>query len=148
MKENWKPVRGNPNYMVSNLGRVQGPKKILKPHRASSGYMLVCLSLYQKPGNETRYIHRLVAEAFVPNSDPDRYIVNHKDRNILNNSVENLEWASHMENVAHWSIDSDSYTALRIENDLRSCFERMTKLEEKDRQRMINLIRGLLEVRD
>ena len=47
-----------------------------------------------------KYIHRMVAEAFIPN--PNNYTdVNHKDGNKQNNSVENLEWTTHSQNIAH-----------------------------------------------
>ena len=45
-------------------------------------------------------VHRLIAKTWIPN--PNKYpIINHKDNNPLNNSVDNLEWCTHKENVNH-----------------------------------------------
>ena len=49
----------------------------------------------------TRYIHRLVAEAFIEKPMDEKVEVNHKDGNRANNTVENLEWLSHKQNVIH-----------------------------------------------
>lgn len=100
--EIWKPVMGyNGLYEVSSLGRVKslnykrtGREQILKAGKNKKGYLYVILS---KSGVRTKYfVHRLVAEAFIPNPDPEKYdIVNHKiegDEGKLINTVENLEW--------------------------------------------------------
>ena len=92
-KEYWKPVVGyEGHYQVSNFGRVKsikfGKEIILKQH-IRRGYYSVVLS---KNGILKRYsVHRLVAEAFIDNTD-NLPQVNHKDENKLNNSVDNLEW--------------------------------------------------------
>lgn len=107
-EEVWKDVRGYKGYyQVSNLGRVKslnrtlsnGIRKkgiILKQHKRGLGYLFVVLS---KGGEvKNRYAHRLVAEAFVPNSNKHEE-VDHKDANKTNNAVSNLEWVSRKENV-------------------------------------------------
>ena len=94
MKEIWKDKKDYEGlYMVSNWGRVKsikfGKERILKPVTNSSGYLLVNLC---KDGKVKAFtVHRLVAEAFLPN--PHNYpCVNHKDENKQNNNVENLEF--------------------------------------------------------
>lgn len=66
--------------------------------RGYSTYKIVCLTSNSK--NITRYVHRLVAEAFIPNPE-NKPQVNHKSLNKLDNSVVNLEWCTSKENVDH-----------------------------------------------
>lgn len=106
-KEIWKDIAGYEKmYQVSNLGRVRsldryswnGYKywlqrgKILKPCQQKSGYLNVDLSDGHSKSHKYR-VHRLVAQAFIPN--PNNYPqVNHKDEDKSNNKVENLEWCT------------------------------------------------------
>ena len=94
-KEIWKDIKNYEGlYQVSNLGRVKSLyyNKILQNAVQKDGYFQVSLS---KNGIQKMYlVHRLVAEAFLPN--PHNYpCVNHKDENPLNNNVENLEWCTY-----------------------------------------------------
>lgn len=95
-KEYWKPVVGYEGlYEVSNWGRVKslkfGKERILKPCTNRYGYLFVKLC---KDGKVKPFtVHRLVAEAFLPNPD-NLPQVNHKDENKQNNIVSNLEWCS------------------------------------------------------
>lgn len=94
----WKEVEGtNGLYLISDTGKVFSARtnKILKTgYRV--GYEYVELNIN---GVATKhYIHRLVAEAFIPN--PHGYdVVNHKDENPANNNVDNLEWCTHKYNI-------------------------------------------------
>ena len=104
--EIWKPLARMPRYEISNIGNVRSLKnnstKFLKQANSNSGYKLVCL--FGNGKKHTSYVHRLVAEVFIPTDHININIgvVNHKDRNKTNNCVENLEWVSVMENVFHW----------------------------------------------
>lgn len=98
---NWLPVKKFEGfYSISDTGLVMSERsgKLLKPSISNVGYYRIMLSL---AGATLRtHIHRLVAEAFIPN--PDRKpCVNHKDANKLNNNVENLEWVTYRENTMH-----------------------------------------------
>lgn len=73
---------------------------IRKPYINDNGYFMVGIYDSTKKGTIQYRVHRLVAEAFIPNPDNKR-TVNHIDGNKLNNRVENLEWATHRENIAH-----------------------------------------------
>lgn len=97
-KEIFKPIVGYEGlYEVSNYGRVRSlPRrctkgKVLKPGLVSGGYCGVVLS---KDGKcSSLLVHRLVADAFIPN--PEGLIqINHKDENKANNCIDNLEWCT------------------------------------------------------
>ena len=102
INEQWRPVKGYEGlYEVSSLGRVKslnynrtGVEKILKPGM-TSGYLQV--GLYKDGEVKHFYVHRLVAEAFLPNPE-GLTEVNHKDENKENNVVGNIEWASRLYN--------------------------------------------------
>ena len=113
MEEIWKPITGFEGmYEVSNLGRVKSCKRtrlskaksisqvqerILKQRGDKNGYLEVALS---KDGKLHYFrCHRLVASAFIPN--PNHYpVINHKDEDVTNNQVSNLEWCSFSYNTA------------------------------------------------
>ena len=97
MKEVWKPVVGYEGlYEVSNLGRVRRVK-IIEPSRKKHGYMQISLTGSDGVRKSFR-LHRLVAEAFIPNPD-GKPQVNHKDEDTENNRARNLEWATAEENT-------------------------------------------------
>lgn len=98
--ERWTQIKEFPNYSISKHGRVLGMSgKILTGGIDTKGYHIVCIR-DGRGGQTTRKVHRLVAIHFLdnPNNKPQ---VNHKDSNKLNNHVDNLEWATNSENIAH-----------------------------------------------
>jgi hypothetical protein len=105
-QEIWKDVLGFEGiYKVSNKARVMSllkwrgsDSRILVQNISKTGYYVVTLF---KPGfNRVYKVHRLIAEAFLPNPENKR-TVNHIDGNKLNNTVGNLEWATDLENIRH-----------------------------------------------
>ena len=101
MEEIWKDIEGYEGlYQVSNVGRVRSFKykkeRILKQGITRKGYKSVILYTNNSPKHYT--IHRLVANAFIPNPD-NLPQVNHKDENKTNNCMENLEWCDGKYNV-------------------------------------------------
>ena len=121
-KEIWKDIKGYEGlYQVSNLGRVKslerkvyaGRKrmriqngKILSNNKTNgNGYKVV--SLNNNGIAKNKYVHRLVAEAFIINYNNYKYI-NHKDENKENNCVDNLEWCTAQYNF--------TYNGLNIRN--------------------------------
>jgi len=104
--EQWKPIAGFEAYEVSNMGRVRravpgnGTQagKILKQRVLGSGYLYVSLSIHNRV--TLHAVHRLVAEAFISNSQnlPD---VNHKDGVKTHNLASNLEWRTRVGNLRH-----------------------------------------------
>lgn len=113
MIEEWKPVIGYEEiYEVSNWGNVRSVDRQIKCKNSirtykgkqlskcldNKGYYRVLLSVAQK--HKSALVHRLVAEAFIPNPEklPE---VNHKDENPANNSVDNLEWCTKIYNLEY-----------------------------------------------
>ena len=105
--ETWKDILGYENlYQVSDQGNVRSlehkvkkgrggiyslPERKLKPAKNKFGYLYITLC---KEGIRNRYfVHRLVAQAFIPNPDNLPYI-NHKDECKTNNRVDNLEYCN------------------------------------------------------
>ena len=101
MKEEWRDVPGCEGYfVVSNKGEIKGIKTNARPFMGKNGYMLATLIMPNE--HKIVYVHRVVAQAFLPCSDPKKIEVHHKDCNKLNNCVENLEWATVSENRIDW----------------------------------------------
>ena len=101
MKEIWKDIKGYEGlYQVSNLGRVKRitTGRVLKPLKHANGYLMVKLS--KNSIVYTKTVHRLVAEAFIPNPE-HKSEINHIDENKTNNNVSNLEWMTRTENINH-----------------------------------------------
>jgi hypothetical protein len=96
--EIWKKIEGFGNYSVSSEGRVKNDKIFLKLSYNKRGYSQVVL--WNENKNKIQTIHRLVAQAFIPNPD-NKPEVNHIDYNKTNNHVSNLEWATKKENEDH-----------------------------------------------
>lgn len=131
MKEEWRDTQYD--YIeVSNLGNVRTKdcvrdyifydrhnktrrltKRLIKSHPMSiqynnKGYCFVCMK--EKRHRKNLLVHRLVAEAFIPNPD-NKIEVNHKDGNPKNNNVINLEWVTPSENRKHayWILGRDFF---------------------------------------
>ena len=122
MQEEWKAVVGLEGlYEVSNMGNIRS----LRNARCFRGYVPY-YDLHQTYNKHTGYmqtyfkingkcicrnVHRLVAEAFLPN--PNNYpVINHKDRNRTNNNVDNLEWCTQKYNVNYQGAQSSKYKSV------------------------------------
>lgn len=104
MKEIYKNIPGyNGKYQVSNLGNVRSlyhsePRILKQINRDKYGHKNV--ELYKDGVRKKFLVHRLVAEAFIPNPD-NLPCINHKDENPANNEVSNLEWCTNKYNVQY-----------------------------------------------
>lgn len=119
-EESWRDIIGFEGlYQISNIGRVKSlkrmsysrygkyktvPERILALNKdKNTHYVAITLSLDSK--RITRFVHRLVAIAFIENPE-DKCCVNHIDGNPSNNNANNLEWVTMSENAQH-SYSSD-----------------------------------------
>lgn len=107
--EIWKPIKGYEGlYEVSNLGSVKslarkttsGKHRVC--HQTKCGYISV--GLWKNGAKKQFLVHRLVADAFIPNPN-NKPQVNHIDENKSNNRVDNLEWCTNLENHRHGTIN-------------------------------------------
>lgn len=117
MEEIFLDIKGYEGlYQVSNLGNVKSlvnnkgvaREKILKPIISSNGYLRV--SLQKKYKKKNYFVHRLVANAFLPNTHNLPY-VNHKDECKTNDVVTNLEWCTHKYNCNYGTRNERSSKA-------------------------------------
>ena len=101
MQEIWKEVSGFEGYyQVSNFGNVRRVSNvkcksgILKPQANRKGYLTVFL--YKDCKWHKKFVHRLVASAFIPNHE-ELPFVGHKDNDRKNNAASNLKWCTKAE---------------------------------------------------
>lgn len=120
IKEIWKPVKNYEKlYEISNLGNIRSLDRIVKGkdniiklirgknhklYTAKSGYVFT--SLYKNSESKRYSVHRLVADAFIPNPE-NLPQINHIDENKGNNCVENLEWVTCSENCKRKSVKGE-----------------------------------------
>jgi hypothetical protein len=95
-----KQITNYPNYYVSLDGKVFSllSMKWLKPRKTGNKYCQV--QLFNDKGYKYLLVHRLVAETYLINNEVKK-TVNHLDGDKLNNSLLNLQWSTHSENLKH-----------------------------------------------
>lgn len=99
-KAEWREVKEYTNYEVNQFGGIRHKKrkKFLKPRSNNGGYQYVNFKINGK--NTNFAVHRIVANAFIPN--PNGYTeINHKDYDKTNNCIDNLEWVLSSYNKQH-----------------------------------------------
>lgn len=104
MSDFWRPVVGYEGiYEVSENGlvrRVSGRLRMLKPWLNHNGYPIVRLTNMSQGKRQTSFVHRLVAQAFIPNPR-NLPVVNHINHDRLDRRAENLEWCTQGYNLEH-----------------------------------------------
>jgi len=101
IQEPWTEIPDHPQYGITKMGKIwsEKTKRWLNPKSYCGDYMSVKLRVNKK--QFCRYVHRLVASTFIPKMNADCREVNHKDGNIFNNNVDNLEWVTPHQNKLH-----------------------------------------------
>ena len=126
MEEIWKDIEETKGaYQVSNLGNVKNSKfdRILKPGKRVDGYLAVKLFI-SKNNILSRQIHRLVAQAFLPNPD-NLLCVMHLNDTRSDNKASNLKWGSHKDNTG------DMYKKGRDYSYIKQMKARIEELEKE-----------------
>ena len=97
-------IKDYPNYSINENGECKSTyvAKVLKPRTAGKGYL--CYQLRNEYGKKNKYIHRLVAETFIPNPN-NLPQVDHIDENKTNNHVSNLRWVTNYQNLKYYGFD-------------------------------------------
>ena len=138
MEEIWKPIKDYEGlYEVSNFGRIKTlsryirnrkmPEKIKKLEKDRYGYLRIELS---KNKIRKKYlVHRLVAQAFIPNNN-NLPCINHKDENKSNNIVNNLEWCDYLYNNLYNDKQKKNWVKVKQldeNNNIINIFESLTE---------------------
>lgn len=134
MKEIWKPIKGYEGlYEVSNFGRI---RRYLQLNTNNKGYKHITLIKDNKKTDVS--IHRLVAEAFLPNPD-NLPCVNHKDENPSNNFVNNLEYCTYKYNSNYGTAQQQKSHKLSkpvcqysLDNELIKIWPSLTECKNKE----------------
>ena len=136
--ENWKEIKDFPSYEISDKGSVRRKDTgYVRKLQLVKGYYMILLP-HKSGKNKMKTVHRLVAEAFVPN--PNNYPeVNHLDLDKLNNDAANLEWCTREQNLAHARslIPAMSKEALSLAN--RGVGHPQAKLTEEKVKQIFDL---------
>lgn len=125
MVEEWRVIPNTNNiYYISNLGNLKTlnwknskQERIMLPAKDNNGYLRTAIIIKGKL--TTIKLHRLVAEAFIPNPK-NKSQVNHKNFNRCDNRVENLEWCTPLENYIH----SFNFNRMKIPNPINTIIKR------------------------
>lgn len=109
-------ISGYPDYLVTPKGMIYCLRKSCFSKLSNNEGCYQTVSLKNESGSKSHFVHRIVAEAFIPNPE-EKPFVNHIDGIKSNNVVENLEWVTRTENELHWVDKLQGYEARRGGDD-------------------------------
>jgi len=118
----------NTGYFISKDGVITNKHgRIMKQYK-NEKFKYYCVGLKTNKKQKTVYVHRMVAETYVPNPEKKEFI-NHKDGNKFNNNAENLEWVTRAENVQHsYDLGLKVYKPLHYKGKFGSEHNRSIKI--------------------
>lgn len=133
----YAPIEGFPHYMASSDGKILSKYtgRFLKPRVTQFGYEQVTLS--EGGVHFVRLVHRVIAQAFIPNPD-HKPQVNHIDEVKTNNEVGNLEWVTCKENINHGTKIERGVSTVGLEA-LRASARRAAEFRKR---RVVNVDTG------
>ena len=143
-KEEWKEIEGYEDYMISSFGNVWSKRfpRCLKLN-INTGYYIVCI--YKNNIQKIFKVHRLVALNFIPNSE-EKPMVDHINRDKLDNRINNLRWVTPTENNLNQYIKGSVYFLkqnkkyrVQIQRKNYGCYKTREEAEEM-RELFITLI--------
>lgn len=132
-QEQWKDIDGYDGvYQVSDLGRVRSRKsgewKVLKAMKNGCGYLVVNLC---KDGDAKCFlIHRLVADAFIPNDDESKIYINHIDENRGNPKASNLEYCTAQYNLTYNDINRRKKYRQNVKDKIANLYDPNLSIKE------------------
>ena len=143
--EIWAKIKDHPNYSVSNKGRVRNDKRerMRKTYIDKDGYLFVVL--FRNKSNVIYRVHKLVANAFIPNPD-NKPCVDHIDTNKLNNNVDNLRWVTQKENCNNPLTKLHRKQSQAVANQKISAALKGRKKSEETKRKMIESRKNRSEI--
>lgn len=133
--EEWKQIDGFPHYEVSDMGNIKSlySGKLLKPKIDCGGYLQVCL--HEDGKRFMKLVHRLVAEAFVPNPQ-GKPTVDHINMNKQDNRAVNLRWQTYKEQLnnedQNYKTNQYSEEAKKLQKRFREANKNKIKQKQKE----------------
>ena len=132
-QERWKDIDGYDGmYQVSDLGRVRslkfGKTRLLRPGKTKDCYFIV--QLWRNGQGKVLLVHRLVAQAFIPNDDETKIYINHRDECKQNNKVSNLEWCTAQYNLTYNDIHHRRKSRKPVRDKIKDLYDKNLSIDE------------------